>query len=112
MKLNITPGPWEYHAETYNTDNRDRVSIGSIKGGDWFIAEIQNSCNENNLSDDEESEANATAIVTAVNNTYHKGINPEAVEELLQVAKSIWRSNILDPESQEHISKIIQKATL
>lgn len=37
----------------------------------------------------EEDKANSIAIVSAVNNTYGKGINPEAVQDLLECLKNI-----------------------
>ena len=65
MKLNITPGPWY----------KDKFGIYD-EFGEHFI--------ETNIEVDD-----AAAIVTAVNNTYHKGINPEAVPEMLEVAKEL-----------------------
>lgn len=59
-----------------------------------------------------EQAQNATAIVNAVNNTYHKGINPEAVPALFGFMKFIHAQNILTHEAQSQISEIIQKATL
>lgn len=61
-KLNITPGPW--------------TQIG------WDIKFKTELTIANSLV-----LADAEAIVTAVNNTYHKGINPEAVPEMLEVLK-------------------------
>jgi len=115
MKLNITPGPWIFSKGKHNGAKPDPNSIGSIQGTTetlWCIAEIQGDCAENGLDGQEESEANAAAIVTAVNNTYHKGINPEAVEELLQVTKALYKQNLLSAEAQENLNRIIQKATL
>lgn len=87
MKLNITPGPW--------------TQIG------WDIKFKTELTIANALVLDD-----AAAIVTAVNNTYHKGINPEAVEELLQVTKALYKQNLLSAEAQENLNRIIQKATL
>ena len=105
MKLNITPGPWTY------TMPKLGKSKAKISGENWtrfasvYVAidgGTPNKMGENNL----------TAIVTAVNNTYHKGINPEAVEELLQVTKDLYKQNLLSAEAQENLNRIIQKATL
>lgn len=88
MKLNITSGPWIYESGKFNTNDRQY------------------------LEGDAESEANATAIVTAVNNTYHKGINPEAVPELLQLVEEIYKSELLNQGVQNRLKLIIKKAKL
>lgn len=108
-KINITPGPW-----TYDHPKIEK-SAAKISGTGWEkFAKVY--VKTKDLSGkwkyDPEGMANIQAIVTAVNNTYHKGINPEAVEELLQVAKALWKQNILDYEAQENLNRIIQKATL
>lgn len=87
MKLNITPGPW--------------TQIG------WDIKFKTELTIANALVLDD-----AAAIVTAVNNTYHKGINPEAVPELLQLVEEIYKSELLNPGVQNRLKLIIQKATL
>lgn len=121
MKLNITPGPWRYSPKTFNTENRENVATGSIVNETWYIVEVQNSCGHHKLEDQTESEANAEAIITAVNNTYHKGINPEAVPEMLEIAKEVreWyeknHAELLDQRTPICFSKllsVIQKATL
>ncbi len=43
----------------------------------------------------EECKANAHAIVTAINNTYGKGINPEAVGELIRALQRLV--DVVDP---------------
>jgi len=120
MKLNITPGPWEYSPNRFNSPNSKDFAIGSIvsQKEDWFITEVQQCCGYHRLEDNTESEANAAAIVTAVNNTYHKGINPEAVPDMLDALKMALQTLIVNyplykecPE-YEFISKAIQKATL
>lgn len=76
MKLNITPGPWATNADiSFIYGDLNRVN-GTMED---LICDPPN-CEEsyNNWKD------NAAAIVTAVNNTYHKGINPEAVPEMLE----------------------------
>lgn len=77
MKLNITPGPWEFvrpkESNGYVYVNACGDTTGSTAtcyNGDFFPD-------------------NAAAIVTAVNNTYHKGINPEAVPGLLKIAVEV-----------------------
>ena len=115
MKLNITPGPWYFSKGEFNGTQHNETALGSIMAKtewNWVIAKVQSSCWENQLEEDKESYDNAAAIVTAVNNTYHKGINPEAVEELLQVTKALYKQNLLSAEAQENLNRIIQKATL
>lgn len=120
MKLNITPGPWKYLPLKFNTDNREDVSTGSITStfGEpvWFIAEMQNSCVYHKLEDHEESECNAIAIINAVNNTYHAGIDPEVVPEMLKfisaIAGYLNKNGILDGFIINDAKKLIKKATL
>lgn len=44
---------------------------------------------EANGADEQERESNAQAIVTAVNNTYGKNINPEKIEVLIGVCNEL-----------------------
>ena len=93
MKLNITPGPW-------------------VVDG-WDLYDIDGKFFED-TSNDREAEC------TAVNNTYHKGINPEAVPEMKASLDIIIEYTFcLDSDAQkclEHIRKLanqaLQKATL
>jgi len=124
MKLNITPGPWIFSKGKHNGAKPDPNSIGSIQGTTetlWCIAEIQGDCAENGLDGQEESEANSAAIVTAVNNTYHKGINPEAVPEMLECIKmsvaifeatGIKDTSGIGGKQYNKIKQATQKATL
>lgn len=115
MKLNITPGPWYFSKGEFNGEQHNETALGSIRAKtewNWVIAEVQSSCWENQIEEDKESYDNAAAIVTAVNNTYHKGINPEAVPELLQLVEEIYKSELLNPWVQKRLNRIIQKATL
>ena len=100
MKLNITPGPWSARRP------EDSNGYTYVDGKDSTQGRTSTCYNGEEFPDD------ATAIVTAVNNTYHKGINPEAVEELLQVTKALYKQNLLSAEAQENLNRIIQKATL
>lgn len=59
-----------------------------------------------------ESKKWANTIVTAVNNTYHKGINPEAVPVMYDLLKAISEYGILPIQEREKIKHLIQKATL
>lgn len=99
MKLNITPGPWAVskHPDTNNVHYVD--GLGCTQGRTA-------TCYTGERPDD------ATAIVTAVNNTYHKGINPEAVPDMLEFLQSLYKWNILNAETQNDLSDLLQKATL
>ena len=107
MKLNITPGPWATNADiSFIYGDLNRVN-GTMED---LICDPPN-CEEsyNNWKD------NAAAIVTAVNNTYHKGINPEAVPEMLTIITGITMlsSEGKVPDSVIQAAKtILQKATL
>lgn len=104
MKLNITPGPWATNADIsfiYGDINRVNGTMEDL------ICDPPN-CEEsyNNWKD------NAAAIVTAVNNTYHKGINPEAVPEMYNMLRLLYGSEELSVEESESILDILKKATL
>jgi hypothetical protein len=114
-KLNITPGPWYFSKGEFNGQVHDERAVGSIVSKckfKWIICEVHGDCWEHMIDENKESYDNAAAIVTAVNNTYHKGINPEAVPEMLSALRmiSLWK-NIPDAE-RAVIKDIIQKATL
>ena len=64
----MTTVPWEYTP----------IGIRS-KGQEWYIT-----------TRDEVSKSDCEAIVSAVNNTYGKGINPEAVSDLLELVKTYY----------------------
>lgn len=105
MKLNITPGEWyiKWQANIFGQDDRAICSTHA------------NQNNSDNGVTNNQNIDNATAIVTAVNNTYHKGINPESVPEMIEALNKI----ISLPqtighafEMQDIAKKIIQKATL
>lgn len=115
MKLNITPGPWYFSKGEFNGTQHNETALGSIMAKtewNWVIAKVQSSCWENQLEEDKESYDNAAAIVTAVNNTYHKGINPEAVPEMLSAMRSITMYRGIEECVINEIKDIIQKATL
>jgi len=107
MKLNITPGPWTY------TMPKEGKSKAKISGKNWtFFANVHVRVDN---KDSKEGESNLTAIVTAVNNTYHKGINPEAVPEMLSALEALVKTRDLTkiPDGiVETLKQVIQKATL
>jgi len=64
---------------------------------------------------DEDVRANARAIVSAVNNTYGSGVNPEAVPELLNALKFVRDApqfNRMDWKLKVTIDAAIAKAKL
>lgn len=111
MKLNITPGPWRL-CESSKMVGIHKVIRNSEDYGSWQIAFIAPDAWELKLDGQQESDANATAIVTAVNNTYHKGINPEAVPEMYNMLRLLYGSEELSVEESESILDILKKATL
>lgn len=68
-ELNLTKGPWKLTDKCHNPMGWERC----IDNGLDQICIVE--CYEGDESD-------AKAIVTAVNNTYHKGIDPEAVADM------------------------------
>jgi len=83
IKQKMTQGEWKHHFDggegvclfPDTEDKRESMKfIGIINGRTLSIVE-----------------ANAHAIVTAVNNTYVKGIDPEAVEKLIEACKEALR---------------------
>lgn len=68
----MSPLPWEIVGNNVESKDMSLIYIG-----------------ESDLPPDEDK-ANAHAIVTAVNNTYGAGINPEAVPDLLKVLTALW----------------------
>lgn len=96
MQKKMTPAPWKFE---------------ELPGGhNWSIVEPETGIHLANVGDAHFSKdhgflagtqilANAEAIVSAVNNTYGREINPEAVPDLLaalsalvEVAAGRWRS--------------------
>jgi len=104
MKLNITPGPWEFVRPKESNGYVYVNACGDTTGGTA-------TCYNGDLFPD-----NAAAIVTAVNNTYHKGINPEAVPEMLaQLKNLVYNTLEVDRLPQALVKQLeltIKKATL
>lgn len=100
-KLNITPGPWVAEYESYVPPFKCSVLDGDPNNGATYIVHGFKM-------------ADISAIVNAVNNTYHAGINPEAVPEMLEALNKI--ANFHPDGNPERIislaSEILQKATL
>ena len=107
MKLNITPGPWTYTMPKYGK------SRAKINGKNWSeFAKVVVVVDD---KDCKQGHDNLIGIITAVQNTYHKGINPEAVPEMLTIITGITMlsSEGKVPDSVIQAAKtILQKATL
>lgn len=99
-KMNMTPAPWRADERPNPNDSRIPFAIiGNIQRGG--CEPIADTCGfpPNSDGNVERQRNNANAIVSAVNNTYGKGINPEVVPDLLdivakflEVADGRWRS--------------------
>jgi len=112
MKLNITPGPWTY------TMPRPEKFYAKISGKGW--SDFAKVCvrtmdDESAIIEEQQGKDNVIAIITAVQNTYHKGINPEAVPEMLEFLAAIARHPKNDTLADfliDDAKKLIQKSTL
>jgi len=107
MKLNITPGPWTYTMPKYGK------SRAKINGKNWSeFAKVVVVVDD---KDCKQGHDNLIGIITAVQNTYHKGINPEAVPEMLSALEALVKTRDLTkiPDGiVETLKQVIQKATL
>lgn len=105
-KDKMTPTPWEID------DAADEINIISMKSKHNFAAIATLFCNPV----DDETTANASTIVSAVNNTYGQSINPEAVKEMYDVLKSFVNSykgvNIGSFKILDEAKAAIEKAKL
>lgn len=84
-KMTPTPGPWKVVPARYPEN-----ACTSIYSGRKEISIVSNS----QAVPAPESDYNAEAIVSAINNTYGAGINPEAVPDLLQAIKELKQAFI------------------
>ncbi len=105
---NMTQGKWE------SEDKRSLNNRYWICNDNTIIAEVLPDCH---VSLDENADANAGAIVSAVNNTWNKNINPECVPELLEALKAWVDYHDSDMSEAEQIlmaqtKKAISKATI
>jgi len=104
-KPDITPGNWELRNSTELGDKNKYYT--AISSGTWQeLASVVTSVNDGRDKPEEDTEGkeNAKAIVTAVNNTYGKNINPEAIDGLVSAMKSIVA--ITNPYSVDTMTKI------
>lgn len=110
IKEKMTNGTWETSANLKNVGipGTDCIEISSSKES-WWIAYVQN---------DEYSGSSgnydAAAIISAINNTYAKSINPESVSEMYNALRMLrgYLTEKADKEVLDNISEIIKNATL
>lgn len=78
----ITPGEW---VQGKRTDTKEWMQIFAH---DKIVAEVQpiNKKGNRQQGDFDKEDANVKAICTAVNSTYKKRLNPEAFEEVVNIA--------------------------
>lgn len=96
MSNKITPAPWEV-TNPVNTNGYYGISVPTgeyISPNNRLMTAIVWSGIPGTLygikgESEEQRKANAEAIVSSINNTYGKGINPEAVPELLSILTEI-----------------------
>lgn len=77
-----TPGEW---VQGKRTDTKEWTQIFA---NNKIVAEVQpiNKRGNRQQGDFDKEDANVKAICTAVNSTYKKGLNPEAFEEVVNIA--------------------------
>ena len=97
-ELNITKGGkgW-YVVDNFSTEDRHDFQIAcNVDRGSRHIAQVikRNYSLENDLPTLKESKDNAEAIVTAITETYGKGYNPAAFDEMYKALQYIadWDS--------------------
>jgi hypothetical protein len=110
IKEKMTTGEWVCDTTITNIDSitTDCIEISSNRAS-WWIAYVQDDKYCKNSG-----EHDAAAIVSAINNTYDKNINPESVPELYNVLRMLRGrlSDKVDKEVLDILSEIIKNATL
>jgi hypothetical protein len=98
IKEKMTTGEW-----VYTSKDMTSINYGSIDC--WTLDSVGNTHN---------TVANAAAIVSAINNTYGKNINPESVSEMLNtliiIEKRLRGLGLY--ETADSIQNVIKNATL
>jgi hypothetical protein len=109
IKEKMTHGEWEStNVRNIGIPGTDCIEISSNKAS-WWIAYVQNDKYSENSG-----EHDSAAIVSAINNTYGKNINPESVSEMYNVLRMLRGrlSDKVDKEVLDILSEIIKNATL
>jgi len=87
-KPNITPTPWMVMEN--KKDNEFAIKEKDLfRDGQWMLSD--RICTMGHYTT--QNENNAQAIVTAVNCTYGKGIDPEKIGEVLRCLEGIIKTN-------------------
>lgn len=76
IKEKMTPGPWR-HQNVLNESESKIDGYPQDEDHEYWETGIVSACGERH-------DVNATAIITAVNNTYGKNLNPVAMEECVE----------------------------
>jgi hypothetical protein len=75
--------PWEWKEFIHGAPNEEPQGTTIMSCGGHYI------CHQFNIRPSDKRQELASAIVSAVNNTYGCGINPEAVPDLLRALKFV-----------------------
>jgi hypothetical protein len=104
--------------------NQQEIKENMTKGEITYVSyanilQIQSSCFYGepdllNLEETPNAEANAEAIVHAINNTYGKGINPESVSEMYNTLQGVVLilQMLNERKTAQDIQDILNKAAL
>lgn len=85
--MNYTKGEWKIELDNVIFSDETIITCGNVKP--VLICRLSNIRGDSFTNNGEYIEDNAQAICSAVNNTYGKNINAEAVPELLEALKRI-----------------------
>ena len=77
--MSYTKGEWFIDKKNYNSSKKKDGVFCSIKTNEWYLAEIQDSCDSHDSGCNDESEANARLMAAA----------PELLMALLTLKKGI-----------------------
>jgi hypothetical protein len=95
IKANMTQGTWESNLDAIVDINKGSINL-------WGIDRVGRHHN---------TTPNALAIVSAINNTYGKNINPESVPDMFNALQSL-KAYFVDGENYDEICNILKNATL
>lgn len=102
IKAGMSNLPWKQkgtHSRTSGHGMSDEeLEIVDNKG---FGSSDQRICSVSDVWNRTKQTSNAAAIVSAVNNTYGKGFNPEKVEEMYEMLTRIYNQGGIDGDFRE-----------
>jgi hypothetical protein len=84
--MSYTKGEWFLDKKNYNSSKKKDGVLCSIKTNEWYLAEVQDSCDSHDTGGNAESEANARLMAAA----------PELLMALLTLKKGIEYANSND----------------